>query len=68
MSKSIKSKFKAGDVVQTSAKFLRVTGFRERIEGVVLRAAPYGDGVWLVQMTPFVRPQRVHESMLERKQ
>jgi hypothetical protein len=61
-----KSKFRVGDRVITNARYKKTTGFEKPIEGRILRETGWQAEVWLVQMDGFAKPQRVHESMMEK--
>lgn len=61
-----KSNFRAGDAVRTNARYARVVGNKEPHEGTLVKQTGWQADVWLVAMPLFEKPQRIHESMLEK--
>lgn len=63
-----KSSFKTGDAVRTNERYARVIGNAVPHEGTLVKQTGWQADVWLVNMPLFTRPQRIHESMLEKVQ
>lgn len=59
----VKSKFKPGDAVVTSAAYARVTKFKRPIEGTLIKQTGWQADVWHVRLDGFARPERLHSSM-----
>lgn len=59
------TKFKAGILIQTGARFAKIIGNRRPIPGVLMRPLLHPAGSWLVRLDGFVKPHHVHEKLME---
>lgn len=66
MSKST-AKFRPGDRIVTNDDYARIIGNKSPHEGVIVKPVEWCQGLWSVMMPVFVKPQDVHESMMEKK-